>query len=50
MVEGSGILRPVCDVVDDNGKKIGHVCTGTHSPLLKKGVGMCFVAAEKSKV
>jgi aminomethyltransferase len=44
MVE-QGIPRPGYDVCDDKGEKIGHVTSGTFSPLLRYGIGMAYVQA-----
>jgi aminomethyltransferase len=38
-----GIPRNGYDIVDAEGKKIGHVTSGTMSPVLKKGIGMGYV-------
>ena len=38
-----GILRPGFEIYDDKGEKIGHVTSGTYSPLLKYGVGMAYI-------
>jgi len=49
-VKNNGILRLGSDVINDSGEKIGHVCSGTFSPILKKGVGMIFVPPAVSAV
>ncbi len=41
-----GIPRQGYDIVDDNGKVIGNVTSGTMSPSLEKGIGMGYVPAE----
>ena len=38
-----GIPRQGYDIVDNNGKKIGEVTSGTMSPSLKKGIGLGYV-------
>jgi aminomethyltransferase len=38
-----GIPRHEYDIVDNNGKKIGVVTSGTMSPSLKKGIGLGYV-------
>jgi aminomethyltransferase len=38
-----GIPRPKFEVCNDKGEKIGHVTSGTFSPLLKRGIGMAYV-------
>ncbi|MFD2518880.1 glycine cleavage system aminomethyltransferase GcvT [Salinimicrobium flavum] len=49
-----GIPRQGYDIVDDNGKVIGVVTSGTMSPSLEKGIGMGYVptdvAAPGSKI
>lgn len=41
-----GIPRQGYDIVDDNGKVIGTVTSGTMSPSLEKGIGLGYVPAE----
>lgn len=43
IMEGRGIARHGYPVVSDDGTPIGHVTSGTHSPTLKKAVGMAYV-------
>lgn len=50
MVKNSGILRLGSEVVDATGQPVGHVCSGTYSPILKKGVGMIFVPPALSAI
>lgn len=38
-----GIARHGHDIVDQAGKKIGHVTSGTISPILNKGIGMGYI-------
>ncbi|UOB17010.1 glycine cleavage system aminomethyltransferase GcvT [Abyssalbus ytuae] len=38
-----GIPRQGYDIVDNNGKKIGNVTSGTMSPSLNKGIGLGYV-------
>lgn len=38
-----GIPRPGFEVYSDKGEKIGHITSGTFSPLLKCGIGMAYV-------
>ncbi|HKJ48164.1 MAG TPA: glycine cleavage system aminomethyltransferase GcvT [Christiangramia sp.] len=45
-----GIPRQGYDIVDENGKKIGVVTSGTMSPSLEKGIGMGYVPAEVAGV
>lgn len=45
-----GIPRHEYLLFDANGNKIGHVTSGTMSPMLKIGIGMGYVATEFSKV
>ena len=44
-----GIPRQGYDIVDDNGKVIGNVTSGTMSPSLEKGIGMGYVPVELAK-
>ncbi len=41
-----GIPRQGYDIVDENGKKIGEVTSGTMSPSLEKGIGLGYVPSE----
>ncbi len=43
VMEDRAIPRHHYDVVDAEGNKIGHVTSGTMSPMLKKGIGMAYV-------
>jgi len=45
-----GIPRHDYDIVDDQGKKIGIVTSGTMSPSLGKGIGLGYVPSALSKV
>ena len=40
------IPRQGYDIVDENGKKIGKVTSGTMSPSLEKGIGLGYVPVE----
>jgi aminomethyltransferase len=42
MVE-QGIPRPSYEICSGNGENIGHITSGTFSPLLKCGVGMAYI-------
>ncbi len=44
-----GIPRSHYPVVDADGKRIGEVTTGTHSPTLKKNVGLALLSREYCK-
>ncbi len=44
-----GIPRQGYDIVDEQGKKIGVVTSGTMSPSLNKGIGLGYVPSELSK-
>ena len=44
-----GIPRQGYDIIDELGKKIGAVTSGTMSPSLNKGIGMGYVPSELSK-
>lgn len=45
-----GIPRHDYEVVDDDGNVIGRVTSGTQSPVLQKGIGMAYVAAEHAEL
>lgn len=45
-LEDKGIPRQGYDIVDENGKKIGTVTSGTMSPSLEKGIGLGYVPSE----
>ncbi len=45
-----GIPRHEYEICDDAGNKIGHVTSGTQSPMMKIGIGMGYVKTEFSKV
>ncbi|MGB8705167.1 MAG: glycine cleavage system aminomethyltransferase GcvT [Gillisia sp.] len=44
-----GIPRHGYDIVDENGKEIGEVTSGTMSPSLDKGIGMGYIPAEMAR-
>lgn len=44
-----GVPRHGYDIVDEDGKKIGVVTSGTMSPSLKKGIGMGYVTTNHAK-
>lgn len=44
-----GIPRHGYEIVNAEGKKIGHVTSGTISPMSRKGIGMGYVSKEFSK-
>jgi len=44
-----GIPRHHYTITDADGKPIGHVTSGTQSPLLEKGIGMGYVPTVLSK-
>ena len=48
MVE-RGIPRHNYEIFDEEGNKIGHVTSGTMSPMMKKGIGLGYVKTEFSK-
>ncbi|HNV95388.1 MAG TPA: glycine cleavage system aminomethyltransferase GcvT [Bacteroidales bacterium] len=45
-----GIPRHEYELCDEHGNKIGHVTSGTMSPMLKIGIGMGYVKTEFSKI
>lgn len=44
-----GIPRHGYEVISTEGDNIGAVTSGTFSPLLRKGIGMCYIAKEFSQ-
>lgn len=44
-----GIPRPGYEIVNANGEEIGHVTSGTISPVLKTGIGMGYVKPEYAR-
>ena len=44
-----GVPRQGYDIVDESGKVIGNVTSGTMSPCLQKGIGMGYIPQEFSK-
>lgn len=49
-LDGKGIPRQGYDIVDDQGKSIGKVTSGTLSPSLHKGIGLGYVPTSLSEV
>ncbi|PIV62964.1 MAG: glycine cleavage system aminomethyltransferase GcvT, partial [Bacteroidetes bacterium CG02_land_8_20_14_3_00_31_25] len=45
-----GIPRHEYEICNASGNKIGHVTSGTMSPMLKVGIGMGYIKSEFSKV
>jgi aminomethyltransferase len=45
-----GIGRDGYRVVDDSGKQIGYVTSGSYAPFLKKNIGLAFVPPSHSKL
>ncbi len=45
-----GIPRHGYPIVDANDNEIGHITSGTMSPILQKGIGMAYVSTEFSSV
>jgi len=48
-IDERGIPRQGYEIVDDSGKVIGKVTSGTMSPSLEKGIGMGYVPTEYAK-
>jgi aminomethyltransferase len=48
MVMEQGIPRPNFEIYNDKNEKIGHLTSGTFSPLLKSGVGMGYVETSQA--
>ncbi len=45
-----GVPRHDYEVCDADGNKIGHVTSGTMSPMMKIGIGMCYVDKDYMKI
>jgi len=43
-----GIPRPNYEIYSDEGERIGHMTSGTFSPLLKCGIGMAYISAPQA--
>jgi aminomethyltransferase len=48
MIE-QGIPRPKFQIYNTKGEKIGHITSGTFSPLLKHGIGMAYIRISEAK-
>jgi len=44
-----GIPRPNYEIYSDNGENIGHITSGTFSPLLKFGIGMAYIQTSQAQ-
>lgn len=49
-VTGRGIPRHGYNVFSEDGKEIGYITSGTHSPTLKKSLGLALLSAQHSEV
>jgi aminomethyltransferase len=49
VLEGQGFPRHGYKILKD-GKEVGHVTSGTVSPILNKGIAMGYVAIEFAKI
>ncbi len=49
-LEERGVPRSHYDILDEAGRKIGHVTSGTLSPSLSKGIGLGYVEAAYASV
>lgn len=45
-----GIPRSGCDVYTSSGVRAGHVTSGTHSPTLKRNIGLALLSAEYAEI
>ena len=45
-----GIPRHDYIIIDSDDKEIGHVTSGTQSPILKEGIGLGYVTTDNSKI
>jgi len=48
VMTGRGIPRHGYEITDEDGKTVGRVTSGTHSPVLEKGIGMGYLNIEFS--
>jgi aminomethyltransferase len=48
IIEGKGIPRKGYNIINSDGEITGRVTSGTISPVLKKGIGMGYIAADHS--
>ena len=48
MIE-QGIPRPEYEIYSVQGERVGHVTSGTFSPLLKYGIGMAYIQSPKAQ-
>jgi len=48
MIE-QGIPRPSHEIYNNQGEKIGHITSGTFSPLLKCGIGMAYIQISQAQ-
>lgn len=50
MLENKLIPRQGFDIVEENGRKIGHVCSGTMSPSIEKPIGTGYVETPHAQI
>ena len=43
-----GIARDECKVLDESGREIGYVTSGSPAPFLKKNIALAYVPVEHS--
>lgn len=49
MVTDPGVVREHCKIFTKDGKEVGETTSGTHSPSLKKSIGMAYVDQQHVK-
>jgi aminomethyltransferase len=49
VLNGSGIIRENCRIVDEKGEEVGSTTSGGYSPVLKKCIGMAYVEQKYAK-
>jgi aminomethyltransferase len=49
MLDGKGIIRENCKILNDKGEEVGKTSSGGFSPVLKKCIGMAYVDSKYAK-
>jgi len=48
-ITDQGIPRPSFEIYNNDGEKIGHITSGTFSPMLKCGIGMAYIQISQAQ-
>jgi aminomethyltransferase len=48
-LEEQGIPRPACQVLDEGGRSLGKVSSGTYSPGLERGIALAYLSPQHRK-